>query len=239
MKVLITGANGFVGKNLMAALTEQEGIEILSYDLNTGKELLSDYCKACDFVYHLAGVNRTENIEEYHTGNVGFTKNLIEYLADGKNTCPILYTSSVHAVLDNPYGRSKKTCEELLKEYENNNQVKTFIYRLPNLFGKWCKPNYNSVIATFCYNISNGLPIHISDPGIKINFAYIDDLIKEFISVLVGRGYRGSDNFYTIPTVHNVSLGQIAELLYSFKDGYIPEYIDSFESKLYCTYLSY
>ncbi len=239
MKVLITGANGFVGKNLIAALTEQEGLEILSYDIKTGKDLLSDYCKVCDFVYHLAGVNRTENKEDYYTGNVGFTQNLIEYLAAGKNSCPILYTSSIHAVLDNPYGRSKKACEELLHEYGENNQVKSFIYRLPNLFGRWCKPNYNSVIATFCYNISNGLPIHISDPDITINFAYIDDLVKEFISALTGRGYRGSDLFYTIPITHKVSLGQIAQLLYAFKEGYKPENIDTFESKLYCTYLSY
>ena len=239
MKVLITGANGFVGKNLKATLMEQEGIEIFSYDLNTDKELLGDYCKSCDFVYHLAGVNRAENIEEYYTGNYGFTKKLTEYLADGRNTCPILYTSSVHAALDNPYGRSKKACEELLKEYEKNNRVNSYIYRLPNLFGKWCRPNYNSVIATFCYNISTGLPIHISDPGISINFAYIEDLVKEFTAVLLGRGYRGADGYYTIPIVHYVSLGQIAELLYSFKEGYIPENLNSFESKLYATYLSY
>lgn len=239
MKVLITGSNGFVGKNLKTALMEHEEIEILNYDLDTSKERLEEYCRVCNFVYHLAGVNRTENINDYYTGNYGFTKTLTDVLADSENSCPILYTSSVHAVLDNPYGKSKKACEELLAEYEKQHKTAAYIYRLPNLFGKWCRPNYNSVIATFCYNISAGLPIHISDAAIRITFAYIDDLVKEFISALKGEGYKGKDGFYTIPLVHTISLEQIAELLYSFKDGYVPERKDSFEWKLYITYQSY
>ncbi len=239
MKVLITGSNGFVGKNLKSALMEHGEIEIFSYDLSTDKELLGEYCKICDFVFHLAGINRTENVDEYYSGNYGFTKKLTDCLVACGNTCPILYTSSVHAVYDNPYGRSKKACEELLAEYEKVCKVNTYIYRLPNLFGKWCRPNYNSVIATFCHNISNGLPIYISNPDTIINFAYIDDVVEEFISALKGKGYKGIDGFFTIPVVHSVSLGQIAELLYSFKDGYIPSDLDSFESKLYTTFLSY
>lgn len=239
MEVLITGANGFVGKNLRAALMKQEEIKVLTYDLNTSEDLLTEYCKNCEFVFHFAGVNRTNNPEDYYTGNYEFTKKLTDILIERGNTCPILYTSSVHAILDNPYGRSKAACEELLKAYEETYQVTTYTYRLPNLFGKWCKPNYNSVIATFCYNISKNIPITISDPGIIIKFAYIDDVVKEFISALSHKGYKGTDGYYTIPMVHQVSLGQIAKLLYSFQEGYIPKENDSFESKLYATYQSY
>ncbi|MFV0342992.1 MAG: NAD-dependent epimerase/dehydratase family protein [Anaerocolumna sp.] len=239
MKILITGANGFIGKNLKSILAEQEGIELLTYDGNTGKELLKQYCSVCDFVYHLAGINRSDNINDFYTGNIGFTKELMELLTNQENPSPILYTSSIHAIYDNPYGRSKKACEELIKEHEEKYKSCSYVYRLPNLFGKWSRPNYNSVVATFCNNISKGLPIHISDPDISLHLAYIDDVVKEFLQALTGNASIGKDGYYTIPEIHNASLGYIAELIYSFKEGYIPENRNSFENKLYHTYLSY
>lgn len=239
MKVLVTGAKGFIGKNLIAVLKEQEDIEVLTYDIDSSKDLFLQYCKSCQFVFHLAGVNRTDNEEDFYTGNTLLTKKLIDTLIANNNTCPILYTSSVHAIVDNPYGRSKKACEELLKDYSKVQKQNTYIYRLPNLFGRWSRPNYNSVIATFCYNIANNYPIEISSKSKTINFAYIDDVIDEFLRSLQGKGTKGSDGFYIIPIVHHVSLGEIADLLYAFKGGYIPTTTKTFERKLYETYITY
>ncbi len=254
MKILITGANGFVGKNLCETLkTIRDGknrcypqihiSDIYCCDVETTFEQLMNYCQNADFVFHLAGVNRPSDNSEFMTGNRDFTENLLTILKECGNTAPILLSSSIQASLNNEYGRSKKEAELLVSKYGEQWGVKTYIYRLPNLFGKWCRPNYNSVIATFCHNIANDLPIRIDDRNICLTFAYIDDVIEEFLSALSGNPYR-SGNYCEIPTVHSSTLGEIADYIYSFREQTstlqmpeIPE--NSFQKKLYSTYLSY
>lgn len=270
MRILITGANGFVGKNLTVSLEairdgkdrrfpELNIEQLWLYDVNSSKELLEDACKNVDFVFHLAGVNRPENPEEFMEGNFGFASTLLEMLKKHKNTCPIMVSSSVQATLigryNNAYGYSKKACEELFFCYSQETGAKVLVYRFPNLFGKWCRPNYNSAVATFCYNIANDLPITINDPAIQLELLYIDDLVEEMIQALLGREHRcefdGIDTvlkddgkYCTASVSHKVTLGQIAELLYSFRDQtetlMMPEIPkNSFAKKLYSTYLTY
>ena len=243
MKILVTGAKGFVGKNLVAELKNKGYEEIYEYDIDTKPELLDEYAKKCEFIFHLAGVNRPEKEEEFMKGNFGFTSILLEKLKLYHNTCPILITSSIQAALDNPYGRSKKAGEDLMFSYSTETGAKVFVYRFTNLFGKWCRPNYNSVVATFCYNIANGLPIQINDENVELNLAYIDDVIEELINAMNGKGTCGEDNFYYIPVTHLVKLGEIASLIKSFKESrtnlMIPNMKDEFSKKLYSTYLSY
>jgi UDP-2-acetamido-2,6-beta-L-arabino-hexul-4-ose reductase len=241
MKILITGANGFIGKNLTAELRDSTTYTLYEYDTDSKKNSLETYCRDCDFVYHLAGVNRPKDDEEYMQVNYGFTLTLLKALQKFNNTCPVLFSSSIHASFDNPYGRSKKAGEELLLEYGKTNNIPVYIYRLPNLFGKWSRPNYNSVIATFCHNISRDLPIQIHDKAVVLNLVYIKDLIKEFLAALTGLGHKGEEDFYTIPLIYKVSLGDIADLLYSFRtaDKALQFPKETFESKLYSTYLSY
>ena len=253
MKILITGAKGFVGQNLIAQLENiinkkannyniDFPMSIYSYDIDTDPLLLDEYTKDCDFVYHLAGVNRPENNEEFMNGNFGFTSTLLEKLEKNNNKAPILITSSIQAVLDNPYGLSKKAGEELLFCYGKKNDVKVLVYRLPNVFGKWCKPNYNSAVATFCNNIANGLDITVNDPSVNMQLVYIDDVVNEFIRALVNKEHI-EDNYCYIPTVHKVQLGEIVDLLYSFKKYSetlnVPKLDNAFEKALYSTYLSY
>lgn len=241
MKILITGAKGFIGKNLTAELQKKENIIIYEYDMDSTKASLENCCSDCDFVYHLAGVNRPREEEEYMQGNYGFTLILLQTLQQCKNTCPILFSSSIHAVLDNPYGRSKKAGEDLILEYGKKKGIPVFIYRLPNLFGKWSRPNYNSVVATFCHNIARDLPIQINDRTSVLSLVYIDDLVKEFLAALAGNPYKGEEGFYTIPLIYTASLGEITDWIYFFKAAkqviHLPE--ETFESKLYSTYLSY
>ena len=243
MKILVTGAQGFVGKNLVAELKNKGYEEIYEYDINTDPSLLDEYTKKCDFVFHLAGVNRPEKEEDFMKGNFGFTSTLLEKLKLYNNTCPILITSSIQAALDNPYGRSKKAGEDLMFSYGEETGAKVLVYRFTNLFGKWCRPNYNSVVATFCYNIANGLPIQVNDESVELNLAYIDDVVEELINALNGRGTKGEDNFYYIPVSHKVTLGEIASLIKSFKESrtnlMLPNMKDEFSKKLYSTYLSY
>ena len=270
MRILVTGAKGFVGKNLCATLENLRSgkdrtrpclfvEEIYAYDLDTPPALLDSYCAGADFVFHLAGVNRPQNADEYMEGNFGFTDTLLAALRKHGNRCPVMLASSVQATCigryDNEYGRSKKAGEELVFSYGEETGAKVLIYRFPNLFGKWCKPNYNSVVATFCNNIANDLPIQVNDRATKLELLYIDDLVEEMLLALEGKEHRCIfDGMHTVlcdtgpycaaPVTYTVTLGEIADLLYSFaeqpKTLVIPEIPGgSFAKKLYSTYLSY
>jgi len=242
MKILITGAKGFIGKNLVAELKNQKYTDIFEYDMDTDPALLDTYCRETDFVFHLAGVNRPNDQSEFMKGNFGFTSKLLDTLKRYNNTCPVMISSSIQAVLDNPYGKSKKAGEDLLFEYGNEVGAKVLVYRFPNVFGKWCRPNYNSAVATFCYHIARDLPITVNDPSVVMNLVYIDDVVEELINALEGKENRNGD-FCEVPIVHTVTLGKIVDLLYSFKksreERSIPDMSDAFTKKLYSTYLSY
>ena len=242
MKILVTGAKGFIGKNLIAELKNKNYNDIYECDVTTTEEELNSYTRDCEFVFHLAGVNRPKDEEEFMKGNFGFTSTLLEKLKANNNKAPILITSSIQAELNNPYGKSKKAGEDLMFEYEKETGAKSIIYRLPNVFGKWCRPNYNSAVATFCNNIANDLPITVNDPNVVMNLVYIDDVVEEFISALEGNSHK-EGKFCKIKTVHTIKLGEIVDLIYSFKnsrkDLSIANMNDAFEKKLYSTYLSY
>jgi UDP-2-acetamido-2,6-beta-L-arabino-hexul-4-ose reductase len=242
MNILITGAKGFVGKNLIANLKQNTNLTIYEFDIDTESQLLDTYCQKADFVFHLAGVNRPEKVEDFMSGNFGFTSVLLEKLKQYKNKAPILITSSIQAELDNPYGQSKKAGEDLIFRYSKETGAKVMVYRLSNLFGKWCRPNYNSVIATFCHNIANDLPIIISDRNRILELVYIDDLIDEFLLSMQGKEHFDK-NFCYVPMTYKISLGEIANLLQSFKEGRkslsVPDMSNSFAKCLYSTYLSY
>ncbi|MBE7083310.1 MAG: SDR family oxidoreductase [Clostridiales bacterium] len=270
MKILVTGAKGFVGKNLCESLKNIKDNkdrtrpnlvidEIFEYDIDSKEEQLDAYCKEADFIFNLAGVNRPQNQEEFMQGNFGFSSKLLNLLERYGNKCPLMLSSSLQATLigryDGEYGRSKKAGEELFFEYEKRTGAKVFVYRFPNLFGKWCRPNYNSAVATFCYNTANDLAITVSDPKIELELLYIDDLVKEMLDLLEGKVNRcdydgltpvAYDNgrYCYVPITHKVTLGEITELLERFKDQ--PKALQmleipngSFAKKLYSTYLSY
>ena len=253
MKILITGSNGFIGKNLSAELYNiKEGkvkykdlpsaISILKFDRNTDPELLDVYCKEADFVFHLAGVNRPKEQSEFMEGNYGFTSKLLSLLKKYHNTCPIMISSSIQAELENPYGKSKKAGEELLINYSKETGAKVLIYRFPNVFGKWCKPNYNSAVATFCHNIAHGFPIQVNDPNVVMSLVYIDDVVKELISALIGEENQHGD-YSKVAVAHTIKLGKIVALIESFKESrstlQVPNLSEAFTKKLYSTYLSY
>ncbi len=271
MKILVTGAKGFVGKNLCAALKNvQEGkdktrgidsnIEIFEYDIDTDKNLLDTYCKEADFVFNLAGVNRPQNQEEFMEGNFGFASTLLETLKKYNNTCPVMLSSSLQATLigryaEGDYGKSKKAGEDLFFKYSEDTGANVYVYRFPNLFGKWCRPNYNSAVATFCNNIANDLPIQVNDRAIELTLLYIDDLVDEMFAILRGMPHRcefdgleeiakADGKFCYCPITHKVTLGEIVDLLNKFKNQpstlLMPEIpYNSFAKKLYSTYLSY
>ena len=242
LKILVTGANGFIGKNLIEELKNRNYNEIYKCDRETTKQELEEYIEKCDFIFHLAGVNRPEHEEEFMKGNFGFTSEMLELLKKHNNKAPIVITSSIQAELDNPYGKSKKAGEDLMFSYEKETGTKVMVYRLPNVFGKWCRPNYNSVIATFCYNIARDLPIKVNDPEVILNLVYIDDVVEELILALEGKEHK-KDKFCFVPTVYSAKLGKIANLLKSFKESrknlMIPNMKDPFSKKIYSTYLSY
>ena len=254
MKILVTGAHGFVGKNLCAAFYNiasgkdkshniDSDITIFEYDIDTDPALLDTYCCDCDFVFHLAGVNRPQNTEEFMQGNFGFTSTLLDTLKKHNNACPVIISSSIQAALDNPYGLSKKAGEDLMFDYSKETGAKVLVYRLPNVFGKWCRPNYNSAVATFCNNIANDLPIQVNDRSANMTLVYIDDVVDELIRALKGEENRDGE-FCKIPIEHKITLGEIVDLIYSFKEQpqtlVMPEIsFGSFEKKLYSTYLSY
>ncbi|MBQ8372272.1 MAG: capsular polysaccharide biosynthesis protein CapF [Clostridia bacterium] len=270
MNILVTGAAGFVGKNLVAALRNiKDGKdrthpelsigEIYAFDVDSPAELLETACERADFVFNLAGVNRPKDPKEFMEGNCDFASRLLGTLKKYGNTCPVMVSSSIQATLvgryDSDYGRSKRAGEELVLEYGRESGARVLVYRFPNLFGKWCRPNYNSVVATFCHNISNDLPIQINDPAVTLELLYIDDLVDEMLLALSGNEHRcefeGIDTVLTdggrycaAPVSHRVTLGEIAELLYSFaaqpSSLLMPSIPDgSFAKKLYSTYLSY
>lgn len=241
MRILVTGAKGFIGKNLIAEL-KNRNYTVDEYDLDTDLSDLDSFTKNCDFVFHLAGVNRPKVEQEFVEGNYGFTTVLLDLLKKNGNKAPVLITSSIQAAMDNPYGLSKRAGEEAVFSYEKETGVKTLIYRLPNVFGKWCRPNYNSVVATFCNNIANNMEIKVNDPTVIMNLVYINDVIDEFIQALQGKENR-LEQYCSIPVVYTVTLGRIAELVKAFRDSraslLIPDMGNEFEKKLYSTYLSY
>jgi UDP-2-acetamido-2,6-beta-L-arabino-hexul-4-ose reductase len=241
MKILVTGAKGFIGKNLISEL-KNLNYNILEFSKETEPNLLDDYCKEAGFVFHLAGVNRPKDQSEFMDGNYGFTFTLLELLKKHHNNCPVMISSSIQADFDNPYGISKKAGENLIFDYSKETGAKVLVYRLPNVFGKWCKPNYNSAVATFCHNIAHDLPINVNDPSVMMNLVYIDDVVAELINALGGSENRVGD-FCSVPEVHTSKLGEIVETIYSFKmnreDRSIPNMSDALTKKLYSTYLSY
>lgn len=260
MNVLITGANGFVGRNLTQRLYAlRDGRdrtrpalridEVLLYTRETAPETLAAYCRSADFVVHLAGVNRPQDPEEFTTGNTDLTRTLLAQLRQSGNRCPVLLASSIQASLTgryagSPYGQSKRAAEALLRAYSEQTGAQGLIYRFPNLFGKWCRPNYNSVVATFCHNIARDMPITVSDPAAELELVYIDDLVDELLDAMEGHPHRADAGYFRVPVSHPVTLGEIVRLLRSFHDQpqtlLLPQIPDgSFAKKLYSTYLSY
>lgn len=242
MNILVTGANGFIGKNLTVELRNRGYNDIFEYTRESDPSLLDKYTKECSFVFHLAGINRPKDANEFMEGNFGFTSQLLELLKKHGNNAPVLFTSSVQAERSNSYGKSKKAAEELLFKHYRETDAKFYIYRLPNVFGKWSKPNYNTVVATFCYNIARELDIQVSDPNVDLTLCYIDDVLEEFLAALEGKPTMQSDYCY-VPVTHNIKLGELAELIKSFKGSRtnlsIPNMEDDLTKKLYSTYLSY
>lgn len=271
MNILVTGANGFVGKNLCWALKNiRDGKdktrpsltieEVWEYDIDSVPEQLSEWCQKADFVFNLAGVNRPKETSEFMEGNFGFASTLLDTLTKFQNTCPVMLSSSQQASLtgrfgNSEYGRSKKAGEDLFLKYQEDTGAKVLVYRFPNLFGKWCRPNYNSAVATFCNNIANDLPIQVNDPSVELELLYIDDLIAEMLDALEGKEHRcefaglevvpdKEGKYCYCPITHHVTLGKIVELIKSFAEQpmtlMIPEIPEnSFAKKLYSTYLSY
>ncbi len=254
MKILITGAKGFVGKNLCVSLENlmlgkdrtRPNLhidEIYQFDIDTDEALLDEYCKKADFVFNLAGVNRPQNTEEFMEGNFGFGSKLLDTLKKYNNTCPVMLSSSTQAALDNPYGLSKKAGEDLFFQYSQETGAKVLVYRLPNVFGKWCRPNYNSAVATFCNNIANDLPIQVNDRNHPMTLVYVDDVVAELINALENNENKDGE-YCKVPVEHKITLGEIVDLIYSFKEQastlVMPEIPNnSFAKKLYSTYLSY
>ena len=271
MKILVTGAKGFVGRNLVAQLKNirdgkarwypvGQDITVYEYDIDSTPQELEAYCSDADFVFNLAGVNRPENPEEFMQGNFGFASQLLDALERHGNRCPVMLSSSIQATLtgryaDGEYGKSKKAGEELFFEYGERTGARVLVYRFPNLFGKWCRPNYNSAVATFCHNIANGLPIKVNDPSVQLELVYIDDLVDEMIGALAGKEHHcefdgigtvltPEGRYCAVPVSHHATLGEIVGLLEEFaaqpQTLMVPEIPSgSFAKKLYSTYLSY
>ena len=214
MKILVTGAKGFIGKNLIVELRNHKYEDIFEYDLDSTDDELDIYAKEADFIFHLAGVNRPKDEKEFMEGNFGFTSTLLTKLKQYKNNCPIMISSSIQAELNNPYGLSKKAGEELMFAYGKETNSKVLVYRFPNVFGKWCKPNYNSAVATFSSNIANDLPIIVNDPNVDMKLIYIDDLVRELIRALKSEE-NNIDKYCYVEPVYETKLGKIVELFYS------------------------
>ncbi|MEG2570357.1 MAG: capsular polysaccharide biosynthesis protein CapF [Clostridia bacterium] len=253
MNILVTGAKGFVGKNLISQLCNIKSgaaknysltadLNIYEYDIDTDPSLLDKYCADCDFVFHLAGVNRPQNQNEFMTGNFGFTSTLLDCLKKHNNKAPVMISSSIQAMLDNPYGASKKAGEDLMFAYKSETGAPVFVYRFPNVFGKWCRPNYNSAVATFCNNIAHDLPITVNDRSVSMTLVYIDDVVNELINALQNDANMDGE-YCRVAIEHTITLGEIADLIHGFRASReelsIPDMSDEFTKKLYATYLSY
>jgi UDP-2-acetamido-2,6-beta-L-arabino-hexul-4-ose reductase len=241
--VLVTGAKGFIGKNLIVRLQELNNIKIKSFDKEEDMDTLKKFLGETDFIFHLAGVNRPENVEEFKEVNLGLTKNIINLLEEMDKKIPVVITSSIQAELDNPYGKSKKMAEDELIKYSKKNRVPMYIYRLPNVFGKWSKPNYNSVVSTFCYNISHNLDIMISNSEKELELVYIDDVVDEFVSLLSNKVENIEKRFYKINRAFKITLGELADRIYQIRDMrktlIVPDLSDDFMKYLHSTYLTY
>lgn len=254
MNILVTGARGFIGRNLIETLHNirdgkdksygiDSDITVYEYDIDTDPDLLDLYCKNTDFVFNLAGVNRPKDPEEFMKGNFGFATTLFDTLKM-YNKCPVMISSSIQAALDNPYGHSKKAGEDAAFAYGKESGGVVYVYRFPNVFGKWCRPNYNSAVATFCNNIAHGLPITVNDPSVMMTLVYIDDVVAELIDALKGEPHMNEDGYCYVPVEHKITLGEIVELLYSFKESRENKMVSDMTrggiaTKLYSTYLSY
>ena len=242
-KVLVTGAKGFIGKNLVLELKNRKVYEVFECDVDTTEEQLAQFAKECEFVFHLAGVNRPQRTEEFMEGNYGFTTKLLEILQKNGNMSPILMSSSIQAKLDNDYGKSKKAGEDYILDYGSKNSIATYVFRLPNVYGKWCRPNYNSAIATFCNNIARGLEIKVNDRSTLLTVVYIDDVVNAFIDATDGIVARDDDGYCKVSIEDKITLGEIVDTLYSFKDSRKTLSVANMNrgviKKLYSTYLSY
>ena len=252
MKILVTGSDGFVGRNLVETLknikdnkdrTRDISVEdIFLFDIASSLDDLDRFTKDCDYVINLAGINRPKNPEEFYEGNKGFIETLCSYLKKHKNKCPIIASSSIQVGKNNDYAKSKKEGEDYLKEFSQSNGNPVYIYRFANLFGKWCRPNYNSVTATWCYNIANNLDIQVNDSSVVLPLCYIDDVVNEIIECMKGNpNFNGE--YYEVSPIHEISLGELAHTIQSFKESRsnlsIPDQSDKLVKKLYATYLSY
>ena len=255
MNILVTGARGFIGRNLIETLHNiRDGkdksfgltsdITVFEYDIDTDPALLDLYCKNADFVFNLAGINRPKDPEEFMKGNFGFATQLFDALKKYGNKCPVMISSSIQAAFDNPYGQSKKAGEDAAFAYGKETGAPVYVYRFPNVFGKWCRPNYNSAVATFCYNIAHGLPITVNDPSVMMTLVYIDDVVAELIEALKKKPHMNNEGYCYVPVEHKITLGEIVDLLYSFKESRETKAVPDMTKgglvkKLYSTYLSY
>lgn len=240
MKILITGAAGFIGRNLAASLPDHE---LLLCHRGTSEQELLGFCEAADFVFHLAGVNRPEHDSEFREGNTDFTALLLANLRAAGNACPVVLTSSAQAALDNPYGTSKRGAEELVRSHAHDGGASAYIYRLPGVFGKWSKPNYNTVVATFCHNVARGLPLQVNDPAAELTLVYIDDVVEELVRALSGAPTRAADDFCEVPVVYTATLGWLASTIQQFAADRaqltVPDMGHPLTKRLHATYLSF
>lgn len=241
MKVLVTGANGFIGKNLIAELAMRPDVDIMTFTRDDDMPELSRKATQADFIFHLAGVNRPDDVKEFQSGNQDLTHHLCSAVSASTKQIPVLFTSSSQAELDNPYGLSKRGAERALQDLENTSKARVCIFRLPNVFGRWARPNYNSVVATFCHNIARNLPIRIDNPAAPVSLVYVDDVTRRFITVMDATPSKGG--FFKVQPEYAITVGELAALIQAFSKGYSPELSDqaepTLEYALYKTYLSY
>lgn len=240
MKILVTGSNGFIAKNLVQHLRQEDKHQMYLYSKEDSEAILEAYVKEADFIFHLAGVNRPKDMSEFYEGNSNLTKKIVEILKQENKSTPILLSSSIQSSLDNDYGKSKLEAENIILKYAEDMKAKVFIYKLPNIFGKWSKPNYNSVVSTWCHNIANDLEIQVNDKSVELRLVYIDDVVESFLEKLES---QDNSKYFDIEVVYQKKLGEIEKLLYEFKDNrsslVIPNVASGFERALYATYLSY
>ncbi|MBI9008544.1 MAG: NAD-dependent epimerase/dehydratase family protein [Tenericutes bacterium] len=243
MNILVTGAKGFIGKNVIAEFSKLDNYFLFEYDLENNIDELQKFINDSDFIIHLAGVNRPKDSKEFLEGNLGFTDQVIECVKNTERNIPVLMTSSIQATKNNDYGKSKKAAEDALLAFNKETGNKIFVYRLPNVFGKWCKPNYNSAVATFCYNITHNLPIQVNNPGYLLPLVYIDDILEEISNAINNESNLKEDGFCYVPVTNQIRLQDLADMLYRFKenrnDKMVPLMSNDLEKKMYSTFISY